>query len=110
MREGFLNLAEATALCAAYQDLVGLPFCGEYRGLGTIEAVVVAPLGKLDKFYFLKQLELYKDAQQALASYSGSEYDVVLIGHDQDNNITARDLKAHLAYGVQHPGLLISLD
>ena len=110
MKEGKLKLDEARQICSEYVDLIGQPFCGEYRNLGNIEAVVVSPYGKLEKFYFLKQYQIFKDANSALAFYNGDDYDVVLIGHDSLQQPVCRDLSAHLAFYISNPDLRIVFD
>lgn len=110
MKEGKLTFDEASDLCHEYAELVGQPFCGEYRNLGNIEAVVVSPFGKLDKFYFLKQYQTFGDPVTALAFYTGEDFDVVLIGHDLLNQVTCRELSAHLAYNLSNPELQTKLD
>lgn len=110
MKENSLTLNEANIICHEYQHIVGQLFCGEYRELGTIEAVVVAPSGKLDKWAFAKYYQRYNNANQALSFYTGNTYDVVLIGRDKANNVVCRDLNAHLAYSVSNPDLFIQLD
>lgn len=110
MKENTLTLNEAQALCREYQHIVGKLFCGEYRELGTIEAVVVSPSGKLDKWAFAKYYQRFSNWEQALSFYTGSTFDVVLIGRDKQNNVVCRDLNAHFAYTNANPDLFIKLD
>ncbi len=110
MKENTLTLEEAKDICNEYQNLVGRLFCGEYRELGTIEAVVICPYGKLDKWAFAKYYQRYQNAEQAISFYTGDTYDVILIGRDKSNNVVCRDLSAHLSYITANPDLLISLD
>ena len=110
MKETPLTLQEAQAMCSEYQHIVGQPFCGEYRELGNIEAVVVAPAGRLNKWIFIKYYQKFKDVQQAIAFYNDNEYEVVLLGHDKLGQLTCRDLSAHLAYASSSPDLFIELD
>ncbi len=110
MKETPLTLHEAQALCSEYQHIVGQPFCGEYRELGNVEAVVIAPSGKLNKWIFIKYYQKTGNAREALSFYSDNEYDVVLLGRDKLNQFTCRDLKAHLAYESSMPDLFIELD
>lgn len=110
MKENTLTLTEAIALCHEYRHVVGQLFCGEYREFGTIEAVVIAPSGKLDKWAFAKYYQKFNDATQALSFYTGDTYDVVLIGRDKESNIVCRDLNAHVSYITANPDLFIQLD
>lgn len=110
MKENSLTLNEANSLCHEYQQLVGRLFCGEYREFGTIEAVVLAPSGKLDKWAFAKYYQKYNNAAQALSFYTGNTYDVLLIGRDKNNNVVCRDLSAHLSYITANPGMFVALD
>ncbi|MBL7682676.1 MAG: hypothetical protein JNK00_04910 [Flavipsychrobacter sp.] len=110
MKENSLSIAEAKALCKEYQHIVGQPFCGEYRELGDVKAVVIAPHGKLDKWVFTKYYQKFGNAEQALSFYTGDLYDVVLIGADKNGNVVSRDLEAHLAYVSSNPDLFIELD
>lgn len=110
MKENTLTLDEATNVCHEYQHIVGRLFCGEYRELGTIEAVVISPSGKLDKWVFAKYYQKFNDAVQALGAYTGNTFDVVLIGRDKHNNVICRDLSAHLSYVTSHPDLFVQLD
>ena len=110
MKENTLTLEEANNICREYQHLVGRMFCGEYREFGTIEAVVVAPSGKLDKWAFAKYYQRYQQATQAISFYTGDTYDVVLIGRDKDKNVVCRDLSAHLSFITTNPDLFVELD
>jgi hypothetical protein len=110
MKETPLTLQEAEALCAEYQYVVGQPFCGEYRELGKVEAVVIAPAGKLNKWIFMKYYQKFNNPQQALSFYNDNEFDVVLLGRDKLNQLTCRDLEAHLAFANSSPDFFIDLD
>lgn len=110
MKENTLTLNEAITICNEYQHIVGRPFCGEYREFGTIEAVVVSPFSKLDKWVFAKYYQKFNNAAQALGTYTGNDYDVMLIGRDKHNNVICRDLSAHLSYVTAHPDLFVELD
>jgi hypothetical protein len=110
MKENILSYEEAVQTCAAYQHVVGQTFCGEYREFGQVEAVVIAPYSKLDKWAFTKYYQKFNDAEQALAFYTGREYDVVLIGRDKAGNIVSRELEAHLAFSSSNPDFFIELD
>lgn len=109
-RESKLGYTDALSICNEYQYLVGQPFCGEYRTLGEIEAVVIAPADKLNKSIFLKQFATHKNLEQALAFYSDDHFDVVLLSHDALGQVTCRELSAHLAFVSTHPDLMMQLD
>ncbi|OSZ79208.1 hypothetical protein CAP35_13410 [Chitinophagaceae bacterium IBVUCB1] len=110
MKENILSYDEAVELCAAHQHIVGQLFCGEYREFGQVEAVVIAPANKLDKWAFTKYYQKFNDAKQALAFYTGYEYDVVLIGKDNTGNVVSRELSAHLAFANNAPDFFTELD
>lgn len=110
MKETPLTLEEARALCMAYRHVVGQPFCGEYKEFGKVEDIVIAPASKLNKWIFIKYLQKFNDAVQALNFYNDSEYDVVVVGRDKTGQITCRDLTAHLAFASSSPDFFIELD
>ncbi len=110
MKENILSYDEAVAVCRENQHVVGQLFCGEYREFGQVHAVVVAPASKLDKWAFTKYYQKFNDSVQALAFYTGTEYDVVLIGKDSTGNIVCRDLSAHLAFAGSSPDFFTELD
>lgn len=100
-----LSFTEAKAIAEEYQDLVGQPFCREYRAMGVIECVAVAPADVLHKGYFLEYYQIFKDADKALSYFTDTqEYDVVLINSDNEQNNTIRSLDAHLAYQKSSKG------
>ena len=109
-RETIMCYDDAIAISKEYQYLVGMPFCGEYRNLGQVDAVVVAPVGKLNKSIFLKQFAMHKNVEQALSFYNEGEYNVVLLGQDALGQLTCRELSSHLAYVCSHPDLMMQLD
>lgn len=110
MKEKALTIDEAVALREEYSDLIGQLFCREYPSLGNIVAVAVSPFGKLDKYYFLQQYKLHGDATIALSSYSGDQFDAVIIGFDDNGDPLCRDLRAHLAYVASQSDIFIDLD
>ncbi|HEY1033065.1 MAG TPA: hypothetical protein VGD89_14915 [Flavipsychrobacter sp.] len=109
-RETIMCYDDAIAISKEYQYLVGMPFCGEYRTLGQVDAVVIAPSGKLNKSIFLKQFAVHQNAEQALAFYNDNAYDVVLLGRDALGQLTCRELSAHLAFVSSRPDLMMQLD
>lgn len=100
-----LSLQEAKETAAEYQYLTGQPFCREYRAMGIIECVAVAPADVLHKGYFLEYYQLFKDADKALSYFKDTtKFDVVLISSDNEQNNTIRELSAHLAYQKSSKG------
>lgn len=110
MKETPLTLAEAYALSREYKHIVGQPFCGEYRDMGNVEDVVVAPYGKLNKWMFIRYYQKLNDAVKALSFYNEKEYAVVVIGRSKSGQAACMDLIAHLAYTDSRPDLFIDLD
>lgn len=94
-----LSLSEAKETALEYQHLTGQPFCREYRAMGVIECVAIAPADAMHKSYFLEYYQIFKDADKALSYFKDTTaFDVVLISTDSEQNNTIRDLSAHLAY------------
>jgi hypothetical protein len=76
----FFTAVEAEAACARYQYLVGKTLICEYTDFCLIDAIVVAPFPDVDKFRFAIDYINTHDAPKALATYSGSQYDVLVFG------------------------------
>lgn len=94
-----LNYEEAMTLAAEYQYLVGQPMSAEYRSMGVVERVAVVPFDVLHKSYYLDYYQIFKDADKCLSYFKDTtEYDVVLISSDKEQNNSMRELCAHLAY------------
>ncbi len=89
---------EALALCDEYQYLTGCALCGEYRSLGKVEVVAVSPAADTKKNAFLEYYKAFNDPKKALNFFNTHEYDVVLISRNDQQQISVRDLRAHLAY------------
>ncbi len=100
-----LSFKEAKETAAEYQYLTGQPFCREYRAMGVIECVAIAPADALHKSYFLEYYQIFKDADKALSYFKDTtEFDVVLISCDSEQNNSIRELSAHLAYQKSSKG------
>src|SRR5687767_1295864 len=72
-----LTLTQATALCEKYHHLKGQRFGNKTST--TIECLAIAPFDDINQHILMSQLEDVTDYDQALRSYEGCLFDVILI-------------------------------
>ena len=81
------TLAEAEEICEDFEDLTDTEFKIGSSPMMLIEAVVVAPFSEADKNRFTDHFSETKDKETALSWYTGSDYDVLLITTEDDNDL-----------------------
>lgn len=98
---------QAMDIAEDFGDLEGTGLVTE-KGDGTItcriEKVAIAPYPPTDREFFITNYTAWNDAEKALATYGGHEYDVLILARDvEDNSLIALPIRVYTQqYGVPY--------
>jgi len=79
------TLEEATDIAEDFEDLIDTDFAMGNSLVYEVNNVVVSPYEEEDKTKFAAYYHETKDAQIALKTYMGNEYDVIVFAYDIDD-------------------------
>jgi hypothetical protein len=80
------TLAEANEICEDFDDLIDTEFNVDSPFLFLIRDVMPCPFNADDKQRFVDNYILSKNKSEAIAFYTGEEFDVVIFAFDETND------------------------
>ena len=79
------TIEDAAEICEDFEDLIDTEFKIGSSPVLFIDNVCIAPFEEADKNSFVESYYQTKNIEYALSAYTGSEYDVILITCEADN-------------------------
>jgi hypothetical protein len=80
-----LSKNQASEIAEDFEDLIDTDFTVNKSLSYFIDNVLISPYNMDDKKLFVSNFHFSKDKDAALSFYSGSEYDVILLAYDVDD-------------------------